>query len=134
MPAERERRALRLEDFVDQALVELLKQALLQAVHVRVDLLDQREIRVHRLIDDGVHRRFGAPGEEVGAALQPLAHGLAAQRRHRMHRDEKVLTEEIVEVEGLEIVGIRRGAFEPDASHDHEYVAVVFLQLDAGPR
>ena len=129
MAPQGEGRALGLEDFVDQSLVELLEQLLLEPVDVLVELLDHREILVHRLVDDGVHRHLGTTRELIGVPRQAVARRVAARAVDRVYGDEETLAQEKVKIERLEIVGIGRRVIEADAGDDDEDVAVVLLQL-----
>ena len=119
---------------MNQPGVEPLEQPLFQPIHHGVQLFDHREVGVHGLVDDVVHRHLDPAREQLGIANQPLADELAALLRQGVHRHQEVLAQEEIQVGRRQVIRLRRAFVEADDRHHDEDVALVLLELDTRAR
>ena len=130
MPAQGENQSLDGEDLSQRALVELGKDSLLQAVHELVQLVDDREVRIDRLIDDGVHQLRRTVGCQLRFPLQQLSGSSDGIGVIAMNRDEVILTHEEADVDGVEVVRVFRRLAEGDGADDQQQILIELLELD----
>src|SRR5687767_14383282 len=72
MPPEGQHEALNGKNVADGLLVEAGENPLFQAVHELVELVDDREIRIDRLVHYRVHQTPRAPPRELGLSTQQI--------------------------------------------------------------
>ena len=92
-----EHQALDRENLAQRVLLELREDPLLEAVHELVELVDDREIGVDRLIDDRVHQRGRTVSRQLRLPLEELrGRGVDRIGVGAVHGHEVVLAEEEV--------------------------------------
>src|SRR2546423_666278 len=87
--------------------MRILEDGVLEIVDGFLDAVQQREMRVHHLIDDRVEKEIRSVGEQPRVARQPITDIIDRRHRLAVDREEKIAAKKCGQLVGLGAVLVK---------------------------